>query len=90
LAAAARHTESAAAVLVDLGEPVQAARLHGAAHSLWGELPRSVPEARQLAAVEASVREVPGDAAYEAACGEGRSLTVEEAYRVLELSNAEE
>jgi hypothetical protein len=77
-------------VLVDLGEPVQAARLHGAAHSLWGELPRSVPEARQLAAVETSVREVLGDAAYEAACGEGRSLAAEEAYRVLELSNAEE
>jgi predicted ATPase/DNA-binding SARP family transcriptional activator len=82
--------EPAAAALLAFGEPGRAARLHGAAHTLWGELPRSVPEARQLAAVEAVAREVLGDAAYEAACEEGRSLGAEEAYRVLELSIAEE
>lgn len=46
--------EPAAAVLVGLGHPARAARLHGAADALRGPLPRSVPEVRELAVAEAA------------------------------------
>jgi tetratricopeptide (TPR) repeat protein len=79
--------EQSADLLLTLGAPAQAARLHGAAHALRDGLPLPVPEAVDLANAEARARDALGDAAYDAAWTAGRGMPErDELLVLLELS----
>jgi predicted ATPase/DNA-binding SARP family transcriptional activator len=80
--------EYAAEVLVALGDPVRAARLHGAADGLRADLPRPVPEADGVRVAEAAARSVLGDGPYEGARADGRALGGEGAYALLVEASA--
>ncbi|MEU4091339.1 BTAD domain-containing putative transcriptional regulator [Streptomyces sp. NPDC026673] len=80
--------EYAAEVLVSLGDPVRAARLHGAADGLRAELPRPVPEAEGVRTAEAAARAALGDGPYERARAEARELGGEGAYALLATASA--
>ncbi|WP_431958757.1 BTAD domain-containing putative transcriptional regulator [Actinacidiphila sp. bgisy160] len=75
--------EYAAEVLVALGDPVRAARLHGAADGLRAGLPRPVPEEEGVRAAEATARAALGDGPYERARAAGHELGGEGAYALL-------
>ncbi|MFF3949839.1 ATP-binding protein [Streptomyces sp. NPDC001902] len=75
--------EYAAEVLVALGDPVRAARLHGAADGLRADLPRPVPEEEGVRAAEAAARAALGDEPYERARTAGHGLGGEGAHALL-------
>lgn len=81
--------EYGAELLVVLGEPGAAARLHGASSAVRGPLlPRTVPEAESFREAEAGARAALGDAAYEALCADGAALDLEAAARALAAAAA--
>ncbi|MEU3465832.1 BTAD domain-containing putative transcriptional regulator [Streptomyces sp. NPDC006733] len=81
--------EFAAELLVALGEPRTAARLHGASSAVRGSLlPRTVPETASFRAAEGRARAALGDAGYEAACADGAGLDLGAAAAVLEAAAA--
>ncbi|MEU1540574.1 BTAD domain-containing putative transcriptional regulator [Actinacidiphila glaucinigra] len=84
----AAAVEYAAEVLVALGDPVRAARLHGAADGLRAGLPRPVPEEEGMRAAEARARVALGDGPYERARAAGRELGGEGAHALLAEATA--
>ncbi|MCQ4046654.1 BTAD domain-containing putative transcriptional regulator [Streptantibioticus rubrisoli] len=76
--------ERAAVALLELGQHADALRVLGAATTLRGPLPRSVPEQADAARVRDGARAALGDQAYDAAYAEGQRHTVGEAADLLD------
>ncbi|MFF6954859.1 BTAD domain-containing putative transcriptional regulator [Streptomyces sp. NPDC008317] len=75
--------DSAAEVLVELGDLRSAARMSAASSAVRGPLPRTVPELVTADAVEERARAGLGDGEWAAACAEGAVLDASEAVAAL-------